>query len=105
VWKVLESFHNGAARRIARKMPCEEGEVWICPPLEEAREDAGAHTIQHCVEKRQNRVAMCVAARPIWPHCVHADANHDISASQIMWWTNVLLLQCPTNCTVLADKL
>jgi len=90
VWKVLASFHDRAARRIARKMPYEVGEVWIHPPLEEAREDAGVHTIQHCAEKRQNRVAMCVASRPIWPHCVGTDANPDISASQIMWWTKVL---------------
>jgi len=59
----------------------------ICPPLEQAREDAGVHTFQHCVEKRQNRVAMCVASRPIWPHCVCADANPDISDSRIVWWT------------------
>ena len=90
VWKVLESFHNRAARRIARKMPYKVGEVWIYPPLEEAREDAGVYTIQHYVEKRQNRVAMYVASRPIWPHCVYADANPDISASRIMWWTKVL---------------
>jgi len=62
VWKVLESFHNRAARRIARKMPCKAGEVWICPPLEEAREDARVSTIQNCVEKRQNRVARDVPA-------------------------------------------
>jgi len=77
VWKVLASFHNGAARCITRKMTYKVGEVWIYPPLEEAREDAGVHSIQHCVEKRQNRVAMHVASRPMWPHCVHADANPD----------------------------
>jgi len=71
-------------------MPSKTGEEWIHPPLEEAREDDGVCTIQHHVEKRQNRVAMCVAARPIWSHCAFTDANPDISASRIMWWTKVL---------------
>jgi len=46
-------------------MPYKVREEWIYPPLEEAREDVGVYTIQHYVEKRLNRVAMHVAARPI----------------------------------------
>jgi len=75
VWKVLESFHNRAARRTTRKMPCEVGEMWIYPPLEEATEDAGVRTIQHHVEKRQSGVVMHVASRTICFHCVFTDAN------------------------------
>jgi len=85
VWKVLESFHNRAAGRIARKMPYKVREESICPPLEEAREDAGVHTIQHHVEKRQNRVAIHVAARPIWSHGVYMHANPNIPTSRLMW--------------------
>jgi len=90
VWKVLESFHNRAAQRIVRKMPCKVEEEWMHLPLEEAREDVAVYTIQHHVEKRQNMVTMCVAAKPIWPNCVYTDTNPDINVSQIMWWTKVL---------------
>jgi hypothetical protein len=90
VWKTLESFHNRAARRIANKMPHKVGDDWIYPPLEEAQEEAGLYTIQHYVQKRQNKVASYVATRPIWPHCVFADAAPDLSNSRLMWWTKVL---------------
>jgi len=46
------------------------GDDWICPDINDAREEAGICTMQHCVEKRQDRVANCIATRPIWPHCV-----------------------------------
>ena len=90
VWKTLESFHNRAARRISRKMPYKVGEDWVYPPIAEAREEAGFYTIQHYVEKRQNRVAAYIATRPIWPHCVYADANPELQSSRIRWWTKVL---------------
>ena len=90
VWKTLESFHNRAARRIARKMAYKVGDAWVYPDIDGAREDAGLYTIHHYVDKRQNRVATWVATRPIWPYCIATDGDTDITSSRLMWWTKVL---------------
>jgi len=48
------------------------GGGWIYPPLEEALKKAGLHTMEHYVNKRQQRIVDYISTRPIWAHCMVA---------------------------------
>jgi len=65
-WK---GFHHRAAGRMANMMACKGPEdKLIYPPLEEALQKAGLHTMEHCVNKRQQCTVDYISTRPIWMH-------------------------------------
>jgi len=54
---VLKGFHHRAARRMANMMAYKgPGDKWIYPPLEEALKKAGLYTMEHYVNKQQQRI-------------------------------------------------
>jgi hypothetical protein len=68
--RVLESFHNRTARRIANMMPRLEDGVWFTPSVKKARRKAGLYTMEHYIRKRQNTIAEYIATRPIYEQCL-----------------------------------
>jgi len=73
MWNVLKGFQHMAARRMADMMACRgPGGGWVYPPLEEALKKAGLYTMEHYVNKRQQRIVDYISTRPIWAHCMAA---------------------------------
>ncbi len=93
--KVLESFHNKTARRIADMMPRLVNGVWEYPSLKRARKKAGLYTVEHYIRKRQNTLAQYIATRPIYQLCTAAEPPPPPGAPGLpprnsrlyRWWT------------------
>ena len=81
----LARFHNKAARRIARMMPCLVDGEWITPPPAEALEAAGMYPIDVYIEKRRATVADWVATRPIFEACTRADRLPGVVRNRLRW--------------------
>jgi len=89
VLTALKGFHHRAARRMANimMMACRgPGGGWLYPPLEEALKETGLHTMEHCVNKRKQRMVGCISTRPIWMHCMAASKKPGTPARTVCWW-------------------
>ena len=72
--KVLEGFHNRAARRITGMTTTRgAGGKWEYPPVVTAMEDTGIHPIGEYIRIRQATIAEKAACRPIYELCVEAE--------------------------------
>ena len=87
MWTVLKGFHHRAARRMANMMAYRgPGGVWFYPPIEEALKESGLYTIEHYVNKRQQRIVDYISTRPIWMHCMAASKKPGTPANTVYWW-------------------
>ena len=83
--RALESFQNGASRRITGRQPWRRGYgQWTYPPLKEAMREAGFEVIWKAITRRQNAVAQYIAARPILDLCERATQRLGTRVSR--WW-------------------
>jgi len=86
MWTVLKGFHHWAARRMANMMAYRgPGNKWIYPPLEEVLKKADLYTMEHYVNKRQQRIVDYISTRPIWMHCMAASKKPGTPARTIYW--------------------
>ena len=84
--RALESFQNGAARRITERKPRRRGDgSWTYPPLKEAMREAGLEGIRKAITRRQNTVAQYIATRPILDLCERATQRLGARVSR-QWW-------------------
>ena len=82
----LDSFQNGAARRLTGRQPRRRGGgSWEYPPLKEAMREAGFERIRHSITRSQNTVAQYIATRPILNLCEQATQRLGARVSR-RWW-------------------
>jgi len=81
----LRGFHHRVARQITGKQPRKQGDTWVYPPTADALEEAGMHTMEEYIARRQRRLVDYVATRPIYEV---ADGTIRLSGtrSRQLWW-------------------
>jgi hypothetical protein len=84
--KVLKSFHHKVDRRISGKMARLSATGWVYPPLFEAFDEAGLFPIQEYIRRRQDRLAVFVATRPIYARCQVAPGLSGSSSRLLRYW-------------------
>jgi hypothetical protein len=83
----LEGFHRQIARRLTGRAPVylrQEGQ-WQYSPLGDAMEEAGLFSIDKYIMRRRNRIAECVATRPLIVVCKEIESL-GIGGNHQFWW-------------------
>ena len=83
--KVLGTFHNRVARRLAGKMAYRVRQTWVYPPLAEALDSVGLAPIQEYVRRRQASIEDYIATRPIMDLCQATNPRPGASRA-VRWW-------------------
>ena len=81
--RVLEGFHHWVACRISSLQPYHHHGDWVCPPIEDALEQARFFPIMEYISSRVNTLVDCVASRPILKLCT---TPQRLCTSQLQWW-------------------
>ena len=90
----LDSFQNGAARRLTGRQPRRRGEGrWTYPPLKEATREAGFGGIRKSITRRQNTVAQYIATQPIMDLCEWDTQRLGARVSRRWWEQEVIDLE------------
>lgn len=84
----LRGFHHRIARQISGLTAsyCVSTDTWTYPPIADALQKAGLHTIEEYIQNCQNTLAETIATHPILDLCLETERESG-SSSRLHWWT------------------
>ena len=82
----LDAFQGRVARRLTGRQPCQGRDgKWFYPSMARALKEAWVVRARTSVLRRQNKVAQCIATRPILGLCKVAETRRGTRVPQ-RWW-------------------